>query len=263
MLEMISPELFLREYGDVGDGRPPVVLLHGLFGSSTNWHRIARRLSESRRVLAPDLRNHGRSPSIPPMTYPAMAEDLANLLDQQGVDQAALVGHSMGGKAAMWLALTRPERVQALVVADMAPVSYAHGFDGVLAALGALDLRAIADRRDADARLAQHLDTPSLRAYLLQNLIKEGDGWRWRIDLPILRNSMDDILGFPDTVGRQYPGPAFFIYGNDSDYVTGKQLPAIRTLFPLARLRGVPNAGHWVYADQPDAFFNAVSGFLS
>lgn len=260
---MNSPELFLREYGNSGDGRPPVVLLHGLFGSSTNWHSIARRLSESRRVLAPDLRNHGRSPSLPPMTYPAMAEDLANLLDQQGIDQAALVGHSMGGKAAMWLALTRPERVQALVVADMAPVTYGHRFDGVLTGLGSLDLDRLGDRRAADAQLARHLDTPGLRAYLLQNLVKEGDGWRWRINLPLLAAFMDDILGFPDTAGRQYPGPAFFIYGNDSDYVTGKQLPSIRALFPLARLRGVPNAGHWVYADQPDAFFNAISGFLS
>lgn len=260
---MNRPGLYLREYGDSGDGRPPVLLLHGLFGSSTNWHSIARRLSESRRVLAPDLRNHGRSPSRTPMTYPAMAEDLIYLLDEQGIGQAALVGHSMGGKAAMWLALTKPERVQALVVADMAPVTYQHSFDGVLAALGSLDLNALTDRREADAQLARHLDTPGLRAYLLQNLLKDGDGWRWRINLSVLNGSMGDILGFPDATGRQYPGPAFFIYGNESDYVTGKQLQSIRALFPLARLRGVPNAGHWVYADQPDAFLNAIVSFLA
>ncbi len=136
---MRTSELYLRDYGDPGTGLSPVVLLHGLFGSSTNWHSIARRLAASRQVLVPDLRNHGRSVRRERMTYSAMAEDLAAVLDEQGIDQAALVGHSMGGKAAMWLALTRPERVKALVVADMAPVAYAHGFDPVIAALGTFD----------------------------------------------------------------------------------------------------------------------------
>ena len=160
------------------------------------------------------------------------------------------------------MALTRPERVQALVVADIAPVAYDHGFDGVIAALGALDLASLRDRRDADAQLSRHLDDPGLRGYLLQNLVKEGSAWRWRIDLQALRSSMGAILGFPDSAGRQYPGPAFFIYGSDSDYVSGRHLPAIRALFPLARLRSVPGAGHWLYADQPEAFLRALRGFL-
>ena len=113
---MSDPRLYFRDYDDPGAGNPPVLLLHGLFGSSVNWHAIARRLAGSRRVLAPDLRNHGRSPRRAPMSYPAMAEDLADLLDEQEIDQADLVGHSMGGKAAMWLALTRPDRVRALAV---------------------------------------------------------------------------------------------------------------------------------------------------
>lgn len=260
---MSSTKLFLREYGGSGHGQPPVVLLHGLFGSSTNWHSIARRLAESRRVLAPDLRNHGRSTSCAPMTYPAMAEDLLALLDDQGIGQAVLVGHSMGGKAAMWLALNWPERVHALAVADIAPVTYKHRFDDVLNALAALDLEGLRDRRDADEQLARRLENPGLRGYLLQSLEKEGNGWRWRIDLPLLGASMQDLLGFPDTTGRQYPGPAFFIYGAQSDYVTGEYLPAIRERFPLARLRSVPGAGHWVYADQPETFLRALQGFLT
>jgi pimeloyl-ACP methyl ester carboxylesterase len=254
---------FLREYGDPGSGPVPVVLLHGLFGSSTNWHSIARRLGESRQVLVPDMRNHGRSPSRAPMTYQAMTDELAGLLDDHGIDRAALVGHSMGGKAAMWMTLTRPERVQSLVVADIAPVAYGHRFDGIVDALRALELDGLEDRRDADARLSARLGDPALRGYLLQNLVKEGQTWRWRIDLAILKASMDQIQGFPEAAGHQFAGPALFIYGTGSDYVSGKQLPAIRTLFPLARLRAVPNAGHWVYADQPDSFLRALEGFLN
>ncbi len=259
---MKTSELYLRDYGDPGTGLSPVVLLHGLFGSSTNWHSIARRLAASRQVLVPDLRNHGRSPRRERMTYGAMAEDLAAVLDEQGIDQAALVGHSMGGKAAMWLALTRPERVKALVVADMAPVAYAHGFDPVIAALGTLNLDALSDRRDADAKLTESLDSPALRGYLLQNLVKVQDTWHWRMNLPVLTRRMEDILGFPETAGRQFPGPAYFVYGTESSYVTAKQLPSIGTLFPLARLRAVPSAGHWVYADQPETFLGALRGFL-
>jgi len=263
MVQMSSTELFLRDYGESGHGQPPVILLHGLFGSSTNWHGIARRLAESRRVLAPDLRNHGRSASCAPMTYAAMAEDLVALLDSQGIDQAVLVGHSMGGKAAMFLALNRPERVHTLIVADIAPVTYTHRFDDVLTALAAIDLEGLEDRRDADEQLARTLENPGLRGYLLQSLVKQGNGWRWRIDLTHLSASMDHLLGFPDIAGRQYPGPALFIYGTESDYVTGAHLQAIRERFPLARLRSVLGAGHWVYADQPDTFLRALQGFLT
>lgn len=259
---MSAAKPFLRDYGDPGTLLPPVVLLHGLFGSSTNWHSIARRLAETRRVLVPDLRNHGRSPHREPMTYPAMTEDLAALLDDQGIDEAALVGHSMGGKAAMWLALTRPERVQALIVADIAPAAYEHRFDGIARALDSLDLDGLGNRKEADTQLARILTDPGLRGYLLQNLVRSGDAWRWRPNLPALTRHIGDIQGFPDTTDRQYPGPACFIYGANSDYVTAKQLPGIRALFPLARLRSVPGAGHWVYADRPEAFLSALQGFL-
>lgn len=259
---MSASRPFLRDYGDPGTGLPPVLLLHGLFGSSTNWHSIARRLAETRRVLVPDLRNHGRSPHRKPMNYPAMTEDLAALLDDQEIDEAALVGHSMGGKVAMWMALTSPERVQALVVADIAPVAYRHRFGDILRALDSLDLLGLRNRREADEQLAQSLEEPGLRGFLLQNLVKVGNAWRWRMSIPVLTRFMDDILGFPDAAPRQYPGPSLFIYGADSDYVTARQLPAIRTFFPLARLRSVPKAGHWVYADRPEAFLRALQGFL-
>lgn len=254
--------LSLREYGERDGALAPIVLLHGLFGSSANWHGIARRLAAQRRVLVPDLRNHGRSPQHPRMTYPAMAVDLLALLDAQGIAQAALVGHSMGGKAAMWLALEAPHRVQALAVADIAPVAYPGRFEGLLQALASLDLDGLADRREADARLASAIPDAALRGYLLQGLARTGGRWYWRTNLAALAAGMGDILGFPDPAGREYAGPTLFLYGTESDYVTGVHLPVIRRLFPLARLRPLAGAGHWLYAEQPETFLAALRGFL-
>jgi esterase len=256
----MAVELYWREYGE--GGAKPLLLLHGLFGSSANWHGIARRLARSRRILVPDLRGHGRSPAGRVISYQTMAEDLTALLDSEGIGDAAIVGHSMGGKAAMWLALERPERVRALVVADMAPVSYGHRFDAIIDALRNLDISAIADRREAGRMLSEAFPDAGLRAYLLQSLVREAGGWRWRLDLTALAASVNEIPGFPDPRSLQYGGPALFIYGTESGYVTGEHLPVIRRLFPLARLRAVAGAGHWVYSDQPDAFVRALESFL-
>lgn len=258
--------LHLRHYGEAAAGRLPLVLIHGLFGSASNWHGIARRLAADHLVLVPDLRNHGQSPWNPRMDYQSMATDLAALLDAQGIVRAHLVGHSMGGKAAMWLALTAPARVGSLVVADIAPIAYASRYGALVKALAALPLHAIKDRRDADARLAAAIQSAPVRAYLLQNLVHDpagdGRGWRWRLNLEVLAHTLDGILGFPETRDLQFPGPTLFVHGGHSDYVTGEGLPRIRALFPHARLSGIPNAGHWVYADQPDAFIAAITGFL-
>jgi pimeloyl-ACP methyl ester carboxylesterase len=266
---MAGVRLHLRHYGEVAAGRLPLVLIHGLFGSASNWHGIARRLAADHQVLVPDLRNHGQSPWDPRMDYQSMATDLAALLDAQGIVRAHLVGHSMGGKAAMWLALTAPERVGSLVVADIAPITYASRHGALVKALAALPLHAIEDRRDADARLAAAIQSAPVRAYLLQNLVPDlagavdGRGWRWRLNLEVLAHTLDGILGFPETRDLQFLGPSLFVHGGHSDYVTGEGLPRIRALFPHAHLRGIPNAGHWVYADQPDAFYAAVDGFLN
>jgi esterase len=259
---MAGVKLSVREYTASNASAPPIILLHGLLGSAVNWHGIARRLAESRPVLVPDLRNHGRSPRADDMSYPAMADDLAVLMDARGISLATVVGHSMGGKAAMWFSLTRPERVRSLVVADMAPASYPSGFERVLDPLLALDLGTLADRRDADGRLARALPDPQLRGYLLQNLVREDNGWTWRANLPVLKAALETIADFPDPAGGQYAGPALFLYGTESDYVTQSRLPAIRDLFPHARLRAVPGAGHWLYSDQPNAFLGALRDFL-
>lgn len=191
-----------------------------------------------------------------------MAEDLIGLLDQLGIARAALVGHSMGGKVAMWLALNWPERVAALAVVDIAPVTYPARFRCLIAALQGLDLRTLASRRDADARLVAAIPEAMMRGFLLQNLRKTEAGWGWRINLAALPGAMPGLASFPDVQGRQFPGPTVFIHGGDSDYVATAQLPLFRGLFPRAELVVIPGAGHWVHADQPEAFAAAIADFL-
>jgi len=259
--------LFLRSYGDPASLATPILLIHGLFGSAVNWHTIVGRLhallGADRRLIVPDLRNHGQSPHDPILSYEAMAEDLIGLLDQLGIARAALVGHSLGGKVAMWLALNRPERVAALAVVDIAPVTYPARFGREIAALQKLDLRTLDSRRDADTRLVAAIPGAMMRGFLLQNLRKTEAGWGWRFNLAALPGAMAGLGTFPNAQGRQFPGPTAFIHGGNSDYVTAAQLPLIRTLFPHAELIAIPGAGHWVHADQPEACARALADVLA
>jgi esterase len=243
---------------------PPVLLLHGLFGSSTNWGRVSRALAGDWRVLVPDLRNHGQSPHAEPHDYPAMAADLVALMDRHSIDAATLVGHSMGGKVAMHLALTAPGRVARLAVVDMAPVRYTHDFDDVLAAFDAVDLDAIGSRADAEAAMAARIELPGVRAFLLQNLVRDPAGaWQWRLSLPALRRAQPDLLGFPDiAAGAAYVGPTRFIHGERSDYLQPAHEPRVRELFPNASVCTVAGAGHWVYAEAPDGFLDCLRPLL-
>lgn len=256
-------KLHYRDYPSAGGNGTPILLLHGLFGSSANWHGIARQLNRDYRVIVPDLRNHGRSPHAEEVGYPAMGADLIELLDALRLDSAALVGHSMGGKAAMWTALHHGGRVDRLVVVDMAPVSYGHGFESVLGPLRALPLDEIRDRRDADARLGRALPGAALRGYLLQNLEAVDGGWRWRLNLAALERGMSEIVAFPEPrPNAQYLGQTLFLYGGESDYVRPEHQAEIQRRFPYARLRSIAGAGHWVYADKPVEFLQAIRRFL-
>ncbi len=255
-------QLHYREYGQRDPAQPSLLLLHGLFGSAVNWHGIARRLPERLHILSPDLRNHGRSPHSSTINYPAMAGDILRLLDTLGLEQSVLVGHSMGGKAAMWLALHHPQRVRALVVVDIAPARYRHDFSDILLALESVPLESVENRAAADKTLARSLSSSFLRAYLLQNLVKEDGRWRWRINVPALRLNMEKILDFPTSAGRQFLGDTLFVYGGQSDYMDPDKAAAARDLFPFARMRLIPEAGHWVYTDAPEAFVTALSAFL-
>ncbi len=255
-------DLYVREYGVRSSVRPSLVLLHGLFGSSSNWHSIARALEGEYHLLVPDLRNHGRSPHSSSISYPEMASDVARLIQHYDLGSVSIVGHSMGGKTAMWLALDRPELVDRLVVVDIAPVTYSHDFKGQLDGIAAVDLTALNGREQADEMMSQQLDDRRLRQYLLQNLIKSDGRWQWRINTKALTDNMSAIVGFPIGGIRQYSGKTLFVYGSESDYVNSDNQRKIRILFPHARIRMIAAAGHWLYAEQPDHFIDVVGSFF-
>ncbi|MEO0357732.1 MAG: alpha/beta fold hydrolase [Pseudomonadota bacterium] len=244
--------------GTPSDRLPPVVIAHGLFGSARNWGVIAKRLSKDRHVIAVDMRNHGDSPQYDRHTYPSMADDLAQVIAAHG-GTVDLVGHSMGGKAAMVCALAHGG-IDRLVVADIAPVGYSHTQQGLIDAMQALDLDQIDTRTDADAALAVHVDDPTIRAFLLQSLDVRGK--RWRLNLDALTADMDAIIGFPDVAGS-FDQPTLFLSGAKSDYVLAEHRPKIKTLFPKARFAKLPNAGHWLHAEDPRGFEATLRVFLA
>jgi pimeloyl-ACP methyl ester carboxylesterase len=241
----------------------PLVLLHGLFGRSQNFGFVARRLAARFRVLSLDLRNHGASPHAPGMDYPEMAADVAETLQANGVAAYGVLGHSMGGKVGMVLALAQPSRVTRLLVADIAPVTYRHSNKQVANALRALPLGPRLTRAAAAAQLADTVPDPAVRAFLLQNL-QFGAQPAWRIGLDHIAEAIGAIEGFPVIQdGRIYAGDTLFLRGAKSGYVKDEAWPAIRTLFPAATLQTLDGAGHWLHADQPEAFAAAVERFFT
>lgn len=249
-------------YQAIGTG-PPLLVLHGLFGSGTNWRGIARRLAAGHRVVLVDLRNHGVSPHTPLMDYPAMAADVRALLDRLGLPQAALLGHSMGGKTAMTLALETPQRVARLVVVDIAPVTSPGDHGPLIDAMRTIDPGRMTRRAQADQALAPAIPDATLRAFLLQNLVAAGGGYRWRIDLDAIAASMPALLGFPDPGRRHFEGPALFVRGARSRYVCDTDYERIAKLFPAARVVSIAGAGHWVHAERPEALLETVTAFLA
>jgi esterase len=241
--------------------RPPLVIAHGLFGSGRNWGAIAKRLAADRQVIAVDMRNHGDSPWDPVHDYPAMAADLAATIAPLG-RPADLLGHSMGGKAAMVLALTAAGKVRRLIIADMAPVAYDRTQLPYVEAMQALDLAKVTRRSEAEAALAAAVPEPGVRAFLAQSLAIGPEGAAWKLNLPVLGAEMPKIMGWPATDGR-FDGPTLFLRGADSDYVRPDALPRIRALFPAARVEAIPGTGHWLHADAPAAFIAAVQSFLA
>jgi pimeloyl-ACP methyl ester carboxylesterase len=252
--------LTLIDHGPADATRPPLLIAHGLFGSGRNWGAIARRLSPGRRVLAVDMRNHGDSFRDPRHDYPAMADDLAEVIAAEG-GQADVLGHSMGGKAAMALALRHGDAVRRLIVADIAPVAYGHSQQALIDAMRGLDLRGLKARSEADGGLAAAVADPGVRAFLLQSLDLKADPPRWRLNLDALEAAMPQILGWPDLTGR-FARPTLFLAGAESAYVRPEYRPAIRALFPAAVHARIPDAGHWLHADKPREFAATVAAFL-
>jgi esterase len=244
----------------------PVALLHGLYGHAGNFATLQRRMaSGGRRVLALDLRNHGISPHAPTMTYPEMAADVLETLAAAAALPCALIGHSMGGKVAMRAALDAPGAVARLLVADIAPVAYAHAGEhaAYLTAMAAVALTPGMTRAAADAALAGAVPDARVRGFLLQNFVP-GAAPRWRIALDAIAAALPDLVGWPAPApGQRYDGPALFLSGARSDYVQPQARPAIRALFPAARFAALKGAGHWLHADDPEGFAAVVEAFLA
>lgn len=252
-----------------GEG-PPLILLHGLFGSLDNLGGVARRLEDQWQIHALDERNHGASPHTDAMDYPSMADDVIAYMDTQGIDKASLLGHSMGGKVAMQVALKAPERVQKLIVADIAPVTYKPRHDAILEGLTGIDLAGVRSRQDADRLMAGFVDEPGVRQFLLKNLERipreqqeeGGPVFRWRLNLPVIDACYENLARAPEG-DTPFTGPVLFLKGEESAYIQEKHRDDIQRLFPHAQLRIIQGTGHWLHAEKADSFAALCRRFLS
>jgi esterase len=246
----------------LGEAGAPIVVLHGLLGSARNWSSIGKQLAERHRVFALDLRNHGRSPWADAMSFDDMAGDVAGFIEHGNLAPVALLGHSLGGKVAMRLALTHPDLAARLVVVDVAPVVYRHSLAEYIEAMRAVDLAIITRRPEVDAELAKTIHDPLMRAFLLQNLVRTPQGYAWRAHLDAIASNLPELMGFPPSAGRSYPGPTLFIAGSRSTYVRAEHRPVIKELFPKVEYTTIAGAGHQVHADRPDEFLTHLGAFL-
>lgn len=248
-------------YQSYGQGRP-LVILHGLFGSSTNWNSMSKLLAERYRVLAVDQRNHGGSPHSDEFSYALLAEDLHAFVQQHELGAVYVLGHSLGGKTAMEYALRYPAEIARLVVVDIAPRAYPPHHDEIFDALCHLDLRAYTSRSALDAALAERLPDAVTRQFLLTNAARdEQGGFRWKLNLAALERNYDQIT-VEIAGGRSFDRPTLFVRGERSDYVQPADEPAIRALFPQAAIATVAGAAHWVHAEAPAEFARVVREFL-
>lgn len=250
----------------VFNGQPtdasPLLIVHGLFGSARNWGVISKRLSDQRLVASVDQRNHGESPRFPTQSYEDMAADLAEVLEPIVAEHGPchVMGHSMGGKAVMVLALQRPELIKSLIVADISPVSYAHDNTPLIHAMRGIDLSQVEKRSDADRQLAHEVLDSGVRAFLLQSLVVKEK--RWLLNLDVLEAEMPKIVGFPEVDGR-YEGPVFFLSGGESTYVERDHRERSKALFPQAKFASIPGTGHWLHAEKPREFEAAMRAWMA
>jgi esterase len=245
-----------------GEGEP-LVLIHGLFGSLENLGGIARLLAEDFAVHSLDLPNHGRSKHTSAMSLASMAADVLAWMDEQGLEQAHMLGHSLGGKVAMEVALTHPERVASLVVVDIAPVTYSPHHNDVFKGLLAVDPAQIESRAEADKALKPYVPELPVRSFLLKNLVKEPDGgFAWRMNLPVINQEYEQLIA-ANRADARYPGPTLFVKGGDSHYIQEKHREDIISRFPQAAVRIVPETGHWLHAEKPELVARLVKRFVA
>lgn len=262
-------ELYYRKEGE----GPVVVVIHGLYGSSDNWMNMGKRLAENHTVYMIDQRNHGRSPFADEHTFNAMRDDLATFFKQHQIEKATILGHSMGGKTAMWFAADYPEKVEKLVIADIAPKDYLqlkdssqyHLHRNILLAMQELDFSRVKKRRDIDDILSEKIDDERIRQFLLKSVAKDKKTkqYKWRLNVEVLYDYLDEIVGgvnrqwFDDRIPiNNYP--VIFIRGLKSNYIMDEDIPLIKEIYPDASIVDIPGAGHWLHAEKPDEFMEAV-----
>jgi esterase len=238
-----------------------VILIHGLFGALDNLGALARHLSQHYQVVSVDLVNHGKSKHQHDMSYHSMANDIIELINSLGLESVILFGHSMGGKVAMQLALNYPERVKALIVADIAPVSYNNRHTQVFNGLNSVDLANLQNRKQAQQTLEQSGIEPGVSQFLLKNLVKSDTGYAWRCNVGALERAYPAIIAGFETEA-QFTGPTLFIKGELSDYIQEQHRSQIAKYFPQASAKIIQGTGHWLHAEKPSAFNKIVHNFI-
>jgi len=250
-------------YTETGNGKP-VIILHGLFGSSKNWQSLSRVFSRHFKVFRLDLRNHGQSFHHDEMNYPAMVGDVYRLISNLGIDSCSVIGHSMGGKTAMLLTLEHPELVSQLVVADIAPVNYSHSHSHLLQSMMCLRLDQMDSRSSVDKALQQDIPETMLRNFLLQNLERKDGQWRWNVNWSVIDQQLNHLTGFPNLPADwKVKTQTQFIRGEHSDYIDDIGIRTIDNHFEDATIKTINNAGHWLHAEQPAKFSQLVLEFLA
>jgi pimeloyl-ACP methyl ester carboxylesterase len=251
--------LFHRDFG--GAGGPPIVILHGMLGSSRNWQTAGRDLAAVRRTFALDLRNHGMSPHAEPMNYDAMVADVMSWMDARGIDGAEIIGHSMGGKVAMLLACRHPARVRRLIAVDIAPKAYFWpARRAEFAAMNELDLSSVKSRADAESRLEARIPSWAMRKFIATHIERaHGGAWRWQLNLPVLAAALPELERNPLAPGDRFDGPSLFIAGARSAYVRPADVDAIRRYFPSARIKTLADSGHNPHIEARDSFVKAIA----
>lgn len=243
-----------------GEGEP-ILLIHGLFGSLENLNMVAKDLANDYQVISVDVRNHGSSFHHQSMNYEAMANDIVRLVEQLNLKKCHFLGHSMGGKIAMQCALTKPELVNKLIVADIAPVEYPQHHNEIIAGLLAIDLTQVKNRQDADKQLATYVVEPGVRQFLLKNLAKTESGFIWKANIKNIANDYSQVVKAYQG-SAQFTGPTLFIKGGNSNYILAEHKEIIGQLFPNSKAKIIQGAGHWLHAEKTVAFNKIVKDFL-
>lgn len=247
-------------YKKLGKGNP-LIILHGLFGSLDNWMTFAKQLSDHRTVYLVDQRNHGQSPHSDEFNYDAMAEDLRDFIDEHKLDHPEIIGHSMGGKTAMNLAVKYTDHFSRLMVVDIAPKAYPVHHDKIIEGLKAVNLDSAERREDVDEELKEHIPDEGVRMFLMKNLKRTSEGFRWKINLKAIEDNIEAIgEGIEERQATEKP--VLFVRGSKSDYILDKDMITIVTLFPSAELKTIEGAGHWVHAEKPKELLALVKDFF-